>query len=192
MRRPVAKVRRQTFLALRFGAEFEELLLPQEIERKRRGDGVSKLMGRDSVEILGHTSEEKGMAGFIKLDELTGDRRGYNVVDVFQVVDMTLKQGIVREEFNNTERFAANGDDIHAAVFVMLDDFQDFHRAADANDAVWKGQQHAEGRFRVEAFADHLAVARLKNVKRELFAWEKHDVQGKERNAIRLQVSHAA
>src|SRR5208283_2828746 len=73
---------------------------------------------------------------------------------------------------------------VHAAVFVSFDDFEDFGGAADVDDALGDGEQHAEGRFVVETFADHAAITGFKNVQGEWFAGEKDDVKREEWNAV--------
>ncbi len=124
------------------------------------------------------------MAGFVEFDE-TGLLGGVGSgVTIFKVVDVAVKERIFGKEFDDAEGFAANSDDVHAAVFVSLDEFQDFGGAADVDDTFRNGEEQAEGRIVVETLADHAPVPRFKNVQGELFAGEKNDVEREERNAI--------
>ena len=144
------------------------------------------------VEIFGHTGVKESVTGLVKLDQLLAFPRcrGGIIGVVFEVVNVTLEKRIFGEEIHNAERTAAHGDDVHAPVFVTLDDFKNFGRAAHADYPIREGKEHAEGCFGVEALADHSAVARLENVQGELFAGEKYDVKREERNAFRPHGSH--
>jgi hypothetical protein len=145
------------------------------------------------VEIFGHAGVKEGVTGLIKLDQLLAFPRcdGGIIGVVFEVVNVTLEKRIFGEEIHNAEQIAAHGDNVHAPVFVTLDDFENFGRAAHADYPIREGKKHAEGRFGVEALADHSPIARLENVQGELFAGEKYDVKREERNAFRPHGSHA-
>ena len=91
---------------------------------------------------------------------------------------------MVLEKIENAEWGAADGEDVHAAVAVALDDVEDFRGAADARQTFGHGKQHAEFGFLREAIFDHGAVTRLKNVQGKLRAGKKDDVQRKKRNAF--------
>src|SRR5215471_17210677 len=122
MRRPVAKVRRKPMLAFRLGAKFQELLFPQEVQGKSRSDGIGQLVWRDGVEVLGNAAEEQRVAGLIEFNQLLDRLRRRGGVGVFQIIDVALEKRIAGEQFDDAKRLAANGDDIHAAVLVTLND----------------------------------------------------------------------
>src|SRR6516225_9949033 len=130
MRRPVAEVRRKPMLAFRLGAKFQELLLPQKLQGQGRSDGIGELLSRDGLEILGNAAEEQCMTGLIEFTELLDRLRRRGGVGVLQIVDVALKKGIAGEQFDHAKRVAANGDDIHAAVPVTLNYFQNFRLAS--------------------------------------------------------------
>ena len=185
MRRPVLEIPKQAELPLGFGTQLEDLLFPEEIDGKCGGDGVGKQVLWGVGEVLGNFGEEQGVAGFVEIDELLSFWRIGDEFVILEEIDGALEQRILREEFQDAEGRAADGDDVHASVFKLLDDFEDFGGATDADDAVLHGEEHAKGRLGIEAFADHAAIARFKNVQGKLFAGEKNDVQGEERYAIR-------
>jgi hypothetical protein len=143
------------------------------------------------VEIFGHTGVKESVTGLVKLDQLlafTGCRGIIGIV--LKVVHVTFQQRIFREQIDNAERATADRDNVHAAVFVTLDDLEDFRCTSYVNHSSRKGKEHAEGRFGVEAPADHTPIARLENVQGKLFAGEKYDVKREERNAFRPHGSH--
>ena len=51
--------------------------------------------------------------------------------------------------------------------------------ASHIGNAFVGGADDAEGLFLIQAFSDHLFVARLKNVQRERDAWEQDEVERK-------------
>src|SRR5271165_4124604 len=121
MRRPVSEVREEAQLTISLGAELEELLLAEQVHGKSGGDGIGKLLGGNLIEVFGQVREEDGMAGFVEFDELLLAASGCGEFAVFEVVDLAFEKGIIVEEFGDTENIAADGDDIHAAVFVAFE-----------------------------------------------------------------------
>ena len=102
---------------------------------------------------------------------------------------LTCSLGAKFENLLFPEEFKGKRD-VHASVFVTLDDFENFGRATHADYPIREGKEHAEGCFGVEALADHSPIARLENVQGKLFAGEKYDVKREERNAFRPHGSH--
>src|SRR5580692_3585938 len=185
MRRPVLEIPKQAELPLGFGTQLQDLLFPEQIDGKSGGDGVGKQVLWGVGEVLGNFGEEQGVAGLVEIDELLSLWGIGRKIVIFEEVDGALEQRILGEKLQNAEGVAADGDDVHAAVFKLLDDFEDLRGTANADDTVLHGEEHAKGRLGIEAFANHTAVARLENVQGKLFAGEKNDVQGEERYAIR-------
>ena|SRR5580704_10978790 len=176
MRRPVLEIPKQAELPLGFGTQLEDLLFPEEIDGKCGGDGVGKQVLWGVGEVLGNFGEEQGVAGFVEIDELLSFWRIGDKIVIFEEIDGALEQRILGEEFEDAEGGAADGDDVHASVFELLNDFEDFRGTANADDTVLHGEEHAKGRLGIEAFADHAAIARFENVQGKLFAGEKNDV----------------
>src|SRR5579863_8898059 len=164
MRGPLAKIPEQSILAFRFGAKLENLLFPEQINGEGGGDGVSESFAGNFLDIRRQTVKEQGVTGFVYFDQLAKGARFERRIAILEIVDTTFQKRVLGYEFNNTEGISADGDDVHAAVGIMLEDFQYLGGAANARDAVVHGQEHAEGGFGVEAFADHATVARLENV----------------------------
>src|SRR5712692_809704 len=118
------------------------------------------------------------------------------MLTVIQEVDISLQELVVRlgigvHQLRYAERRAADGDDVHTAVVVTLNDFGDFRGATHADNSFRQGQEHAELAFFVDAMADHLAVARLENVQGEYCAGKKNDVQREKRNTFGPHESHS-
>src|SRR5580700_7118678 len=151
MRRPVLEIPNQTELALGFGTQLEDLLFPEEINGKCGGDGVGKQVLRGVGEVLGNFGEEQGVAGFVKIDKLLSFWGIGDEIVIFEEIDGALEQRVLGKELYNAERGAADGDDVHASVFKLLDDFEDFSGTANADDTVLHGEEHAKGRFGIEA-----------------------------------------
>src|SRR5579883_19787 len=179
MRRPVPEVPEQAFLPFALGTQFENLLFPKQVEGKGRGDGIREFADRGFAEVARQIVEKQRVARFVDFDQLAAERRIDGQVAVLEIIDAAFEQRVFGEEIDDSEGMAANGDDVHAAVGIAPDDLENFSGATDAGEAVVDGQEHAEGRARVEAFADHAAIARLKNVQGKLFAGEENDVQRK-------------
>jgi hypothetical protein len=143
---------------------------------------------RKTVEIPGDIGVEEGVTGLVKLNQLPALFRRYGrimVLVVLEVIDTALKKWVIHEEIHNAERATADSDDVQAAVFVVLDDFENFRGATNANDPIRQGEQHAERRLGIKTLADHAAIAQFENVQGKLFAGEKYDAQREEWNAFR-------
>jgi hypothetical protein len=125
------------------------------------------------------------VAGFIDFDQLAKGARFERCFAILEIVYATFQKGVLGYELNDPERVAADSDDVHAAVGIIFDDFQYLGCATNPRDAVVHGQEHAERRFGVEAFADHATVTRLENVQGKLFAGKKNDVEREQRYSIR-------
>src|SRR3974377_80817 len=192
MRGPLAEIPEQAILAFGLGAQFENLLFPQQIEWKGRGNGKGEFFVAEVVEIFRHAGVEESVTGLVKLDQLLAfARRGERITAiVLEVIHVTFQKRIFREQVDDAERATADGDNVHAPVLVTLPAFEGFRRTSYANHSVRKAKEHAEGSFGVEALADHTPIARLKNVQGKLFAGEKYDVKREERNAFRPHGSH--
>src|SRR5208337_2495716 len=98
MRRPVPEIREQTLLALRLGAQLQNLLLPQEIDGQGRGDGIGELFGSDPLEIAEHFGEKERVAGFVGLDESLSTGSLQREITVFQVIDLPLEQRVAGKQ----------------------------------------------------------------------------------------------
>ena len=107
------------------------------------------------------------------------NRRG----TIIEKVHFAAQQRFVVKEFDDAKRRTAHAEDVVAAVGAALGDFQNFRCAARASDSVRKSEQHSKRRLRIEAFADHLTIARLKNVQRKISAGEKNNIERKQRQA---------
>src|SRR5580704_4832693 len=184
MRGPIAKVREQAFLAIRFGAELQDLLFPQEIDGQARSDSVGESLARGFVQIAWNIREEKGVAGFVEFDQLFFLCRVEGRVSVLQVIDLPFEQRIFGKQVYDAKWHTADGNDVYATVIVALRGFQNFGGAANADDTLFQSQEHAERNVLIEALAYHAAVARFENVQRKLLAGEKNDVQRKKRNSV--------
>src|SRR6516165_7916132 len=192
MRGQLAEIPEQAILTFGLGAKFENLLLPQQIEWKGRGNCKGEFFVAEVVEIFRHTGVEESVTGVVKLDQLLAFSRWGRIIGmVLEVIHVTFQKRIFREQIDNAERPTADSDNVHAAVLVTLDELEDFRRTSYANHhSIRKGKEHAEGRFGVKALADHTPIARLENVQGKLFAGEKYDVKREERNAFRPHGSH--
>src|SRR5215469_9658002 len=191
MRGPLAEIPEQAILTFGLGAKFENLLFPQQIEWKGRGNCKREFFVAEVVEILRHTGVEESVTGVVKLDQLLAFSRWGRIIEmVLEVIHVTFQKRIFHEQIDNAERATADSDNVHAAVLVTLDDLEDFRRTSYANHSIRKSQEHAEWRFCVEALADHTPIARLENVQGKLFAGKKYDVKREERNAFRPHGSH--
>src|SRR6266404_6314893 len=186
MRRPVAKVREEALLAFGFGAQLKNALFPEQIHGEFGGDDVGELLVRvGSSNVARVVAEDQRMASLIEFGEGFACLLGWSGVAIIEVVNAAFEERVYREEFDDTEGSAADREDVHAAVVVTFNDFQNFGGAAGAGNSVREGEKHAEFGLVVEAIADHFAVARLENVQRKVSAGKKNDVQRKQRNAIR-------
>src|SRR5271165_3464706 len=185
MRGPFAKVREQPFLALLFGAEFQDLLFPQKIKRQGRGDGVRQPPERLGFNISWQAGEQQGVAGLVEFDQLALLWTIHRGLAIVKVIHQAVQKRLVFEKLNDPEGIPADGDNIHAAIVMGLDDFQNFRCAADPYDTIGQRQQHSKRLTQVYAFTHHAAIARLENVQGELLVWKKDDVEGKKRNAFR-------
>jgi hypothetical protein len=123
MRGPVAKIPEESFLSLGFGTKFKDLLLPEKIEGKSRGDGKGELVGKRGAQILGETGKENGVTRFVVFDEMFAQSGFRERVAIFQVVDIAAEERVVGLNVAYLEKIAADGDDVHAAVFIGLKDF---------------------------------------------------------------------
>ena len=191
MRRPLAKIRYETLLALGFIAQLKDLLFPEKLHGEGVGNEVREILGVRTFEVFRIVVEDERVASFKKLDELALDAGIQAGVAVFEVVDVAFEERILLEKLDDAKGSAADSDNVYAAVVVALDDVADFRGAADAGDALGKSEEHAEFGFFLEAVFDHLAVARLENVQGEFCAGKKDDVQRKERNAFRAHGSQS-
>src|SRR5579859_4416232 len=196
MRRPLAKVAYQSFLAIVFGTQLEDLLLEEEIERECAGDQKGKALTGVTAGVSGIVLENQGVTYLVQASQF-GFRTGINErIAVVEKIDVTLQQlvlgiGIGVQEVGNVERGTADGEDVHPAVGVTFRDLCNFRSATHASDSLGKGQEQAEFGFFVEALAHHLTVAMLKNVERESGAGQKDDVQREQRNTFRPHESHS-
>src|SRR5208283_528002 len=184
MRRPVTEIPQQPLAALGFRAQLEDLLFPKQIEGQGTGDNVGeRFLGRFG-DVAGQAVEEQRVASLIDFDELAFLLWLNGGFAIFEIVDLAFEKGILREKLHNAEDIPTDSNDVHPAIRIAFDDFQNLGGAANFGDAVIHGEQHSEGRAGVEAVAHHAAVAGLENVQGKLFAGEKYDVQRKERYAI--------
>src|SRR6516165_4661517 len=192
MRGPLAEIPEQAILAFGLGAQFENLLFPQQIEWKGSGNCKGEFFVAEVVEIFRHAGVEESVTGLVKLDQLLAfPRRGGTIIEiVLEVIHVTFQKRVFRDQIHDAERATADSDNVHATVLVTLDDFEDFRRTSHENHSIRKGKEHAEGRFGVKALADHTSIAGLENVQGKLFAGEKYDVKREERNAFRPHGSH--
>ncbi len=85
--------------------------------------------------------------------------------------------GFAHIHLHNLEALAAFGDDVHAAVFVLLGDGDDLRRAAYLLDPAAGGAHHAEGLARFQKVANHLLVAGLEDVQRQGCVGKQDDVE---------------
>jgi hypothetical protein len=166
MRGPLAKVRDEAFLAIRFSTKLKNLLLPEEVHGKSRRDKIGEAIIGRRIKILGVVVENEGVANLEKLDELAMNLGIGARFAVVKVIHGAFEKGILLIEFDDTERSAANGEDVHASVLVALGEFQDFRRATDVGDTFRKGEEHAELGLVLQAGVDHGTVTRLENVQR--------------------------
>src|SRR5208337_1107822 len=95
MRRPLPKIPEQALLALRLGAQLQNLLLPEEIEGQGRGDGIGQFFGGNSLEIARDFGEKERVAGFVGLDQALAAGSVQRRIMVFQVVDLSVEQRVV-------------------------------------------------------------------------------------------------
>src|SRR5262249_36409468 len=184
MRCPLAKVPHQPFLAIGLTAQLKDLLLPEKIHWQSACNEIRKLVRRCAFQILGVVVIDQRMAGFEELHEFALDAWIRRSVAIFEVIHATFEEGVLFEKFEHTKGGTANGENVHASVFVALDDIEDFGGAANTSDAVRKRKQHAEFGFVLQAGSYHLAVAGLENVQGKVRAGEQDDVQRKQRNAF--------
>src|SRR5215469_16363621 len=179
MRRPLPEIPQQALLSLRLGVQFENLLLPEKIDRERRANGEGNQARLHLVQIARHPGEKKCVTHLVKLDEclaLLGVQRRIIVRQVFYAA---FQEGVFVEKFHNAEAVAADRENIQAPVVVAFRDFQDFGAGADPYATIRESQQHAEGALGVKAFADHATVTRLEDVQGERFARKENDVERK-------------
>src|SRR6516164_646683 len=157
MRGPLSEIPEQAILTFALGAKFENLLFPEQVEWKGRGNRKREFFVGKIVEIFGYAGIEESVTGLVELDQLLAfPRRDGRIIGlVFEVIDVTLQKGVFGEKIHNAKRTTADGDDVHAAVFVTLDDFENFGRATHTDYSLRKGKKQTEGRFGVEALADH-------------------------------------
>src|SRR5690349_7801237 len=166
MRRPLAEVSNQSLLAVRFRAQLQNLLLPQEIEGQRACDYKGKEFRGFTFYISGIVLKDQSMADLVEPHELTPRACVGAMLTVIKEVDFTFHEVVVRVgvgvyQLGYAERRAADCDDVHAAVVVTLHDFGDFRSATYADNSFRQNQEDAELAFFLEAMANHLAVARL-------------------------------
>jgi hypothetical protein len=192
MRGPLTEIPEQAFLAFGLGAKFENLLFPEQVERKRSGNRKREFLVGKTVEIPGHAGVEENVAGLVELDQLLTFPwcNGRIIELILQIIHVALKKRVLGENINNAEGRTPDRDDVQATVFVAFDNFENFRGATHANDSIREGEEHPEGGSGVQAFAHHAAITRLKNVQRKLFAGEEYDVEREERNAFRPHGSH--
>ena len=176
MRGPLAEVRHQAFLPVRFRAKLQNLLLPQQFHRQSAGNEIGKRVQGSAFEIFGIIVEDKRMARFKKFDELALESRVAGELVIFKVVHLTLKKRVSREKFHHTKGGAANGANVHASVGILRHNFGNLRGAADAGYTLGEGKKHSEFRLFLEAVFHHRAVTRLENMQGEQGAGEKNDV----------------
>lgn len=185
MRRPLAKVGYQALLAVGFRAQLKNLLLPKQIHGERGRNDKGELFVGWTVGVSGIVVKEKCVTDLIELDQFLADAFVRGNLPVVEVVDLPLDQRILGEEFHYAEGSTANDDDVHTAVGMALQDFEDFGGAADASDAFGEGQQHSKFGFVFEATLDHGFVTRLENVQGKFRAGQEDDVEWEKRNSVR-------
>src|SRR5579859_714058 len=185
MRRPGAKIPDESFLAVQFGPQLQDLLFPHQIHRQRARDeerDFSRLLGPG---VLGIVLKDEGVAGFVEFDEFAAQRRIWRHVTVFKVVHLSLGERILVEELKYAEWLAAHCQNIHCFVVIALNDLDDLRGAAYPNNTLGKRQQNAKLGFFLQATIEHLQIARLEDVQGKVCAGEKNDVQGEERYPFR-------
>src|SRR5579863_4057279 len=185
MRRPGAKIPDQALLSVRFRAQFEDLLLPEQIHRQTAGNKERKPRGLSSIGVFGIVLEDQRMASFVEFDKLAPQGHIRRSVAIFQIVHMPFRERLFLVELDDAKRLAPDGQDVHRSVRVALDDFDNLRGAAHACNSLRKRQQHAELALFFQAAFHHLKITRLEDVQGKVCAGEKYDVQWKERYTIR-------
>src|SRR5580704_2363247 len=185
MRRPDAKIPDEALLPVRFGAQFEYLLLPEQIHRQSAGDKKRKLSGLASIGVLGIVLKDQRVARLVEFDKLAAQGHIRRNVAIFEVVHMAFRERLFLDELDDAKRLAPDGQDVHRSVRVALDNFNNFRGAAHACNSLRKRQQYAKLALFFQAAFHHLKITRLEDVQGKVCAGEKYDVQWEERYTIR-------
>src|SRR5579863_4508129 len=172
MRRPLSKVRNQAFLAVGLGAQLQDLLLPEQFERKLSCDHIRKLFGNSTVQISRIVVKDQRVAGFVEADQLALDLGAHRPFAVFEIIDLAFEQGILLKKFDNAKWSSSYGQDVHATVSVAPKEFKDFGGAADMRNSTRSVEHHAEFGFFIQAGFHHFPVTRLEDVQGKVCAGE--------------------
>src|SRR5215469_10646084 len=101
MRGPLAEIPEQAILTLGLGAKFENLLFPQQIERKGRSNRKGQFFVAQVVEIFRHAGVEESVTGLVKLDQLLAFSECGGIIGiVIKVVYVTFQQRMFREQID--------------------------------------------------------------------------------------------
>src|SRR6267154_4944775 len=196
MRRPLAKVAYEAFLAVGFRAQLQDLLLPHEVEGESGRHYERQIFWGFGFDIFRIVVKNESVADLVKPGEFRSHARIDTSVAVVQEVDIAFEEGILRvgigvDQFRYAKRRTADGDDVHTPVIVPLQHFRHLSGATYADDSLGQAQQNSELGFFVDATAHHVTVARLEDVQREGGAGKKNDVQREKRNTVRPHESHS-
>src|SRR5947209_8306422 len=112
MRRPLAKVAYQSFLTVAFGARFQDLLLPSQLDRKSAGDEERKRFGRLGRNISRIVAKNQRMAYLVQTSEFVVGARVDLGVAIIQKIDMAFKKLVLGvrvrvQQLSDAERRAA-------------------------------------------------------------------------------------
>ena len=83
-------------------------------------------------------------------------------------------------------------EDIHAPIVILLGDRHDLGGAADPGNSLGGLSHHAERFFLLQAFRDHLPIARFENVQRERYARQQDQIERKDGQQRTHGASNAA
>ncbi len=124
----------------------------------------------------------EGANGVVTADRFLHDRL-FGVFGGFVVeeLDVAAEIGPAFVEILDFEAAEADGFEVHAAIVVGFGDFVDASGAADGGDAFFERQDDAEFAGGFEEIGDHVFVAVLKDMERQIGARKEHDAEREQR-----------
>src|SRR5579864_3609265 len=108
-----------------------------------------------------------------------GRRRGARVI--VEESHLSPEKRALLIQLHDFETPPPLGLNIQAPVLILLEDVDDRGAATDLRQRIFSGPDQTERQFLFDAFGDHLAIARLKDMQWHKRAGKHHDVERKKR-----------
>ncbi len=185
LRQPILQKTEKEFLTFTLGAHFKKALFGGKVERQMLGDEIRHPGHLFELQRRRSLSRDQRGAPLVERKELSFRGAGRRPRIVLEVFDVAFEERVVGMHVFNAKGNAADGQDVHAAVFVLFGDAGNLRCAPDARDPLGAGEDHSEFGLRVETPLDHPAITRLENMQRQRRQREENHLKRKERDTRR-------